>query len=186
MRRICIVGIPGAGKSTLAREVGRVTGLPVIHLDQHYFEPNWKARPTEEWSVIETQLLAGDAWIIDGAFATESALPLADLVVWLDLSRPRSMWRALRRNLRHRRTPPPDFAPGCEERLDRQFFQLLRYIWRYPRARALAATLEQLDATRVVRLRSPRATRRWLASLAQLDGPLALASGVHAPGSTTS
>jgi adenylate kinase family enzyme len=186
MRRICIVGIPGAGKSTLARQVGQVTGLPVVHLDQHYFEPNWKPRTADEWSRIEAQLLAGDAWIIDGAFATESALPLADTIVWLDLSRPRSMWRALRRNLRHRSSAPPDFAPGCEERFDIQFFQLLRYIWRYPRTSDLQSRLDGLDSTPVIRLRSPRDTRRWMAQLRQLDGPSALESGVHAPGSITS
>jgi adenylate kinase family enzyme len=185
MARICIVGIPGAGKSTLARQVGDATGMPVVHLDQHYFEPNWKARPEDEWARIEADLLAGSDWIIDGAFATESALPLADTVVWLDFSRPRSMWRATRRNLRHRRTPPPDFAPGCEERLDRQFFQLLRYIWRYPRTQDLAARLREHES-RVVRLRTPRDVCRWLAELGQPAGPAASASGVHAPGSMTS
>jgi adenylate kinase family enzyme len=167
MRRICIVGIPGAGKSTLAREVGAVTGLPVLHQDQYYFEPSWKARPADEWARIESELLAGDTWIIDGAFATGTALPLADTVVWLDFPRPRSMWRALRRNLRHRRTPPPDFAPGCEERLDTQFFQLLRYIWRYPRMPELPTALATVEQSRIVRLRSPRDARRWLAGLAE-------------------
>ena len=57
MRRIAIVGTPGAGKSTLARELGRRAGLPVIHLDRHYFLPSWKPRPEEEWERIAEGLV---------------------------------------------------------------------------------------------------------------------------------
>lgn len=33
MKRVMIVGQPGAGKSTLARQLGERTGLPVVHID---------------------------------------------------------------------------------------------------------------------------------------------------------
>jgi len=33
VQRVAIIGSGGAGKSQLARELGRITGLPVIHLD---------------------------------------------------------------------------------------------------------------------------------------------------------
>lgn len=36
MKRVAIIGSGGAGKSTLARQVGDATGLPVIHLDREY------------------------------------------------------------------------------------------------------------------------------------------------------
>ena len=34
MRRVMIIGQPGSGKSTLAREIGGLTRLPVVHIDQ--------------------------------------------------------------------------------------------------------------------------------------------------------
>ena len=37
MERVAIVGPGGAGKSTLARRLGELTGLPVIHLDREHW-----------------------------------------------------------------------------------------------------------------------------------------------------
>lgn len=175
MQRTCIIGIPGSGKSTLARAIGQVTGVPVVHVDQHFFDANWKPKPDEVWRRAEDEILSASTWIIDGAFSMERALPLADTIVWLDFHRPRAMWWALKRNLRHRHEAPVDFAPGCEERLDKQFLQLLRYIWRYPRAydnAALVAPHE--ERAHVVRLRNPRAIRRYLAKLRATTSPTTL------------
>jgi adenylate kinase family enzyme len=52
MKRIAILGCSGAGKSTLARILGHRFGLPVIHLDQHYWRPGWVEPSKEEWRAI--------------------------------------------------------------------------------------------------------------------------------------
>ena len=44
MQRIIIIGCGGAGKSTLARKLGEVLDLPVVHLDQLFWKPNWHRR----------------------------------------------------------------------------------------------------------------------------------------------
>ena len=49
-RRILVVGSGGAGKSTFARRLGELTGLPVVHLDRHFWRAGWKATPTDEWN----------------------------------------------------------------------------------------------------------------------------------------
>ena len=40
-RRWLILGAGGAGKSRLAREMAELLGLPVIHLDRHFWNPGW-------------------------------------------------------------------------------------------------------------------------------------------------
>ena len=34
MKRVMIIGQPGAGKSVFARQLGQKTGLPVVHIDK--------------------------------------------------------------------------------------------------------------------------------------------------------
>jgi energy-coupling factor transporter ATP-binding protein EcfA2 len=67
-QRIMVIGSGGAGKSTFARQLAALTGLPVIHLDRHYWRPGWERTPTAEWNGIVQALAAGASWIIDGNY----------------------------------------------------------------------------------------------------------------------
>ena len=49
MRRVMIVGQPGAGKSTLAREIGAITHLPVVHIDLIHWRAGWVERTGAEF-----------------------------------------------------------------------------------------------------------------------------------------
>ena len=73
-RRILVVGRCGAGKSTLARDLGVATGLPVIHLDQHYWTPGWVPLPDDEWDEKHDELLTRPEWIVDGSYGSLNAL----------------------------------------------------------------------------------------------------------------
>src|SRR4026208_1691933 len=85
-RRILVTGMAGSGKSTLSRSLAAKTGLPVIHLDLHFWKPGWGALLELEWREKQSGLLAGDAWIADGNYQETLDLRLerADTVVLLD------------------------------------------------------------------------------------------------------
>ena len=93
-RRILVVGSGGAGKSTFARRLGELTGLPVVHLDRHFWRAGWKATPTDEWNTTVAQLAATPEWIMDGNFGgSQSRLPermSLEFLLWI--------WRYPRRS----------------------------------------------------------------------------------------
>jgi adenylate kinase family enzyme len=128
MQRVLVIGISGAGKSTFTRALAARTNLPVIHLDTEFWKPGWQVTPREEWRVKVAELVAREAWIMDGNFGAslDLRLPLADTVVWFDYPRhvclARAVWRVLTTYGRVR----ADLAPGCPEKFDWEF---LRFIW---------------------------------------------------------
>ena len=154
-RRVVIVGNGGAGKSTLAAELGRALGLPVVHLDQRFWRPGWAPTPDDEWEATVRALVAADRWVMDGNYGgtMELRFAAADTILFLDYPRLLCTWRAFRRGFTQRGRTRADMAPGCPERVDVGF---LRWVWSYnsrvrPRVHAL---LSQLPAsTNVVVLR---------------------------------
>ncbi len=87
MKRVCIIGSPGSGKSTFARRLAEITGLPLCHLDLL----NWQAdRTTVSHKVFLERLervLAQKCWIIDGNYSAtmERRLALCDTIFFFDL-----------------------------------------------------------------------------------------------------
>ena len=174
-RRILVVGSGGAGKSTLARELARQTGLPLVHLDRYFWQPGWVGTPTAQWRSVVADLVAEPAWVMDGNYGgtLDLRIPAADLIVFLDLPRRITIPRVLRRWARWHGRNRPDLAANCPERLDLAF---LAWLWRYPstsRNRLADSIAEHHAGHRVVRLCTPREVRLWLAAVAYSGVPAA-------------
>ena len=86
MKRILVIGCPGAGKSTFARALRDRTGLPLWYLDQIWHRPDRTTVSRAEFDARLTGLLRGVAWIIDGNYlrTLEFWLRAADTVFLLD------------------------------------------------------------------------------------------------------
>ena len=141
-RRILIVGCGGSGKSTLARALGERTGLPVVHLDRHYWRPGWRPPDRDDWRRRSVDLAAAPRWIIDGHYGStlDARFERGDALVFLDVPTWLCLARVVRR--RYRSGTRQDVAGGCPERLTAEF---LRYVAGFRRARRprLLALLEQ-------------------------------------------
>lgn len=102
VERVVVLGRGGAGKSTFARQLTRLTGLPVIELDRHFWNEDLSPLSVERWVEVQERLATGDRWIMDrdlGPYDAPAArLRRADTVVILDLPLWRCAWRAARRS----------------------------------------------------------------------------------------
>ena len=86
MKRILVIGCPGAGKSTFARKLRDLTGLRLIYLDQIWHKADRTNVTREEFDASLEQILNEDQWIIDGNYlrTLETRLKRCDTVFFLD------------------------------------------------------------------------------------------------------
>jgi adenylate kinase family enzyme len=117
--RVLVDGMMGSGKSTFARALAAKTGLPVIHLDVHYWKPAWGRPSDDEWRERQRALLAGESWIVDGNYKESLALRLerAETVVVLETPWWLCASRAFVRGLRK---PVGEMPEGCEDSVTRR------------------------------------------------------------------
>lgn len=147
--------------------MGAITGLPVIHLDAHFWKPGWIESSPEEWPRRVAEIARPDAWIMDGNYGgtLELRIGLADTIVFLDIPRLVCLTRVVRRRLAYGGRARPSLPDGCHERLTLDF---LHWIWTYPTKRrpGILKRLEDLGhSKRVVHLRGVGAVRRFLDAL---------------------
>jgi adenylate kinase family enzyme len=102
MKRVVIIGRGASGKSTLAKRLADITGLPIIEVDKIFWRPGLIPMPRDQWVEMQGKLVAGDRWIMDGDLgpydAIEVRLRAADTIIFLDFSLVRCAWRAICRS----------------------------------------------------------------------------------------
>lgn len=129
MQKAIVIGSPGAGKSTFARALRDVTGLPLYYLDMLWHRPDQTTVSEREFDEKLHVLLSESRWIIDGNYSRtlEMRLKYCDTVFLLDyplelcLSGVESRIGKAREDL-----------PWHETEFDREFRQ---YIMDFPRER---------------------------------------------------
>ena len=167
MQRVMVIGSPGAGKSTLARQLALLTALPLRHFDAEYWLPGWTERDPTEWQERLQALVAEDRWIIDGNYGGSLAVRAgrADTIVHLDYSTAHFLWRAMKRIVSTHGRVRADSAPGCPEQFDPAF---IAYIATFrARKRAKIRRVVETFAGTVHSFTHPAQAKRWLAGLAR-------------------
>lgn len=130
LKKIAIIGCSGSGKTTLSLQLANILKLPVIHLDQYYWLPNWQERPFEEFYTIHNNLCEQDEWIMEGTY-TRALYPRifhADMIIFLNLSRYQCIKRVLKRLMLNYGKTCNSVSKNCPERFDIKF---LRWVWNF-------------------------------------------------------
>lgn len=120
MKKVIVIGCPGAGKSTFARKLSAKTGLPLYYLDMIWHLPDRTTLSREEFATRLEMITSGEKWIIDGNYLHTMPLRLqyCDTVFFFDLPTDVCLAGAEERIGRER-----EDMPWTEERLDEEFRQ---------------------------------------------------------------
>ena len=163
MERIIIIGCGGAGKSTLARQLGEALELPVVHLDKLFWRPGWVQVPQEEFDELVRREMEKDRWIIDGNFnrTLPQRLAYCDTVIYLDFNRFTCLMGVLKRFLTTYGTVRPDMGEGCPEWID---FEFLKWVWNFNKNKRQRNydLLRQATHAQILILKNRHSVRRFL------------------------
>ena len=86
MDKIIVIGSPGAGKSTFARSLRDITGIPLYYLDMFWHKPDQTNFTREEFDIRLKEIIKKDRWIIDGNYqrTIELRIKECDTVFFMD------------------------------------------------------------------------------------------------------
>lgn len=129
MKRVLVIGSPGAGKSTFARRLRERTGLPLYYLDQIWHCSDGSHLSEKEFDDRLDELLKQERWIIDGNYSRTLVRRLAacDTVFLLDYPTDLCLLGAASRIGRKR-----EDLPWIEQEFDAEFKQ---HIINFPQKR---------------------------------------------------
>lgn len=122
MNKVIIIGCPGAGKTTFAEKLCKISGLPLYHLDAIWHKPDKTHIPREEFDERISEIFASPRWIIDGNYkrTIELRLKHCDTVFLFDLPTEICLQGATQRIGKGRND-----LPWIETELDPEFRQFI-------------------------------------------------------------
>jgi adenylate kinase family enzyme len=164
-KKIAVVGVLAAGKTTFARKLAQKTHLPLILIDSVMWKAGWEFVGTEETAQRLDEESSKPEWIIEGFLVKNARIPVlgrADTIIFLDYSAHVRIWRYFKRWWKHRKNPRPELE-GSPERFT---FKSLETSWTKAEMRYIGDFIAQPQyADKIVTLRSPREAEEFLKSL---------------------
>jgi len=167
VRRVEVVGPSCSGKTTAARRLAAILGVPYVELDALHHDAGWTEAPAE---VLQERVRAAldaapDGWVVDGTYFGKLGtlvLDRADTIVWLDIpfrtAIRRVLWRTLRRAVKRE-----ELWNGNRESLRLAFSRDSIVLWVFRTHRAFESTwAPRFKHRNVVRVTDANA---WLQSI---------------------
>ncbi|MGE3770129.1 MAG: hypothetical protein AB7G06_04175 [Bdellovibrionales bacterium] len=157
--KVVIVGLPGAGKTTLARRIHEKTGFQLFHADELYCYPDGSKYDMKAAYSFLKDATHRQSWILDGWFDPTFTLPLnrADVVIHLDYNPVESLKQAYRRGRNNE--VRGEYGASRKHSLNLPF--ILRYMLGL-HALGIATMLALAKPKCIVTLRSREETEKWL------------------------
>ena len=172
-KRIVVVGITGAGKTTLARELSHMLGCTHIELDALFWGENWAQTDLPEFRRLVSEALSAQSqWIVDGNYSKvrDIVWSRADTIIWLNYGLPRILWQLVGRTARRLLFREVLWNNNIEKLAnhltkDGLLFYAVKSHRRHLKLYPSLLGQPEYSHLKLIRLRSSRHTQKWLANL---------------------
>ena len=159
--KIIILGCPGSGKSVFSIRLRELTGLPLYHLDNVWWNEDRTHISREEFDRKLQEIMAGDQWIIDGNYSRtyEARFACCDTVIFLDYPEEVCMAGIEGRIGKHR-----EDMPWTENEPDPELVDMVRS-YRSQNRPVVYALFEKYPDRKYLVFKSRTEAEEWLAQL---------------------
>lgn len=161
MKKICILGCPGSGKSTFSRKLHQITDIPLFHLDMLFWNADKTSVDRETLRQRVEEVMQNPAWIIDGNYGAtlDQRLSACDTVFLFNL--PAEICLA---GVEARRGQVRPDMPWIEEEEDPEFTAYIRS-FSTDKLPSIDQRLQEYPAITVIRFRSHAEADAYLEGL---------------------
>jgi adenylate kinase family enzyme len=166
MEKIAIVGSPGAGKTTLAKELGPKLKINVFHMDRILWQHDWKEKPRDTRIDILEDIVRERQWVIDGTYLNTSELHLetADTIIFLGISTLVCLWRIMKRHREYDGCSRRDIPMGSPDKIT--LLLILKVLFfPFRGRRTLKHKLRNYKSKQIIRLRSDKEVEDFLVKI---------------------
>ena len=143
-RRIIVIGCCGAGKSTFSKQLSTITGLPLYHLDNLYWQPDRTHLEFRAFLKKQKSIMKTERWIIDGNYGRTMKYRMrrSDLIFFFDLPADICLQGVMKRDIRRddiscALEPDREFLAYIESYRDVSRPQVLQRIQRYAKGQLI-------------------------------------------------
>ena len=161
INKIAVIGGSGTGKSTLAKNMGKIFNLPVYHIDAMHHLENWVPRDKDERDRMILEKANKPKWVIDGTYkgTLEERVKKADMIIFLDYSTIARLKGILGRYFKDKGKERPEI-PGCKEQMNFDFIKMT-INWKRTKGNTIYEILERNKNKKILIFKNRRKLNKW-------------------------
>lgn len=173
MKRVSIIGLPGAGKTTMSFALSKILDVPVIEIDSFYVDKVLPNKPRDVYQDLCKDALDKNknGWIVDGyhkSMQPERIWDETDTFIYIDLPKDLLKSRVSSRNKERMRTKELLFGQIYESKAGTQRLLSLidtKHVRLDEEMKTLEQTLLNNRDKSFIRLSSEEDVNNWLAGV---------------------